>query len=728
MTFRFFIVLLLIATGSGKSIAGPSSEAVFQVSDYLRIARVSELALSAGGDRLAYTLETASLAQDKISYGTHLMTLPARGKPSSIAASIAALSDAHALAWIGDKSELAFLSARGGSTQVFVYDAQDGSVRQVTHSDHSVAKFLYSASGDRLAYSTTAVSEPIRPVLDQLRNSDRGVLIDAEKTSLYDFVNPDWRQEDASQSDLWIADAGRPDMKVEIPGQVTEFHWSADGKRLSVTYRDDGNSSLLRYLLTSIGVVEIATLKFSPIARGYSDAGGSGGKGYAGGEWLPDNKRLIIRRVMVHDPWASVAFQDWAVASASRGLSDADLSWHFIEVYPGGSKFVPVTDSMILVENTVEGVRSLFVLDTHGIRRSSIVDDLEGSSSRFAWSADFKRVAFVNESLTSAPEIYVAVAGGKPFPVTKLNEELSKKRGFAAKKVTWHSTDGTLVTGWLLEPANADSNRRLPLVVFVHGGPCYAFTNAFAPYFSLWPYPLETYASYGIAVLVPNYRGTCGFGRQFNSPAAIDREPVDDIISGVQLLIKSGRVDIERLGISGHSHGAWLGPSVMTRSKLFRTGSFAEGTSNYLLSYELMPAQLNREVHDVINGASLYDTPARYIELSPDLHFDNLVTATLFESGALSGPLLMLGMAKAAHRYGLPAENVVYPRTGHNIDSLRIQKESAERNLDWFRFWLQDEEDADPAKGAQYERWRSLRAVARKREATLSPSPAASVK
>jgi dipeptidyl aminopeptidase/acylaminoacyl peptidase len=725
MTLRLFLAPLLVAIGSGNSIAAPSSKTAFQVSDYFEIARVNELALSADGDRLAYTVDTASLAEEKVRHRTELMTLPALGKPSSIAASITALSDAHAIAWIGDTNQLAFLSARGGSTQVFAYDAQDGSVQQVTHSAHAVAKFLYSPSGDRLAYSTSAVSAPIRSVLDQLRNSDRGVLIDAERTSLYDFVNPDWRQEDASQSDLWIAGAGRPDMKVEIPGQVTEFHWSADGQRLSVTYISDGNSSLLRYLLTSIGVVDIATLRFSPIARGYSDAGRSGGKGYAGGEWLPDNKRLVIRRLMMHDPWASVAFQDWAVASASRALSDADLSWHFIEVYPGGSKFIPVTDSMILVENTVQGVRSLFVLDAHGIRRSSIVDDLEGSSSRFVWSADFKRVAFVNESLTSAPEIYVGVAGGKASPVTKLNEQLLKKSGFVAKKVTWHSTDGTSVSGWLLEPANAASNRPLPLVVFVHGGPCYAFTNAFAPYFSLWPYPLESYASYGIAVLVPNYRGTCGFGRQFNSPAAIDREPVDDIISGVQLLIKNGKVDVERLGISGHSHGAWLGPSVMTRSKFFRVASFAEGTSNYLLSYELMPSQLNREVHDVINGASLYDTPARYIELSPDLHFENLVTATLLESGALSGPLLMLGMAKAAHRYGIPAENVVYPRTGHNIDSIRIQKESAERNLDWFRFWLQDEEDADPAKGTQYERWRSLRAVARQREATLSPSPAA---
>jgi hypothetical protein len=81
----------------------------------------------------------------------------------------------------------------------------------------------------------------------------------------------------------------------------------------------------------------------------------------------------------------------------------------------------------------------------------------------------------------------------------------------------------------------------------------------------------------------------------------------------------------------------------------------------------------------------------------------------MFEAGAYSLAVVMLGLGKVSRRFGLPTEFVVYPQTDHNIATSRLQRESAERNLDWFRFWLKNEEDPDPAKIEQYVRWRQLR-------------------
>jgi hypothetical protein len=101
-----------------------------------------------------------------------------------------------------------------------------------------------------------------------------------------------------------------------------------------------------------------------------------------------------------------------------------------------------------------------------------------------------------------------------------------------------------------------------------------------------------------------------------------------------------------------------------------------------------MSGQANREIHDAIMGASLYDAPARYIEDSPDLKFAGLETASLFEAGAYTAGLLMLGFPKAATRAGMPTEFVVYPRTGHNLAIPSLMRESARRNLEWFERWL----------------------------------------
>jgi dipeptidyl aminopeptidase/acylaminoacyl peptidase len=220
---------------------------------------------------------------------------------------------------------------------------------------------------------------------------------------------------------------------------------------------------------------------------------------------------------------------------------------------------------------------------------------------------------------------------------------------------------------------------------------------------------LEVYAARGMAVFLPNYRGTHSYGRQVATPVT-GREPVEDIIAGVEHLVREGVADSGRLGISGHSHGALVGPLAMARAGNFRASSFAEGVANSVVMYELMSGDANREIHDPVVGASLYEAPERYLAESPDMHFEGVSTASLFEGGAYTAALYMLGFPKAAQRVGMPTEFVVYPRTAHNIEIPALRREAAVRNLDWFGFWLLDWEESGSEKADQFARWRRLRA------------------
>jgi dipeptidyl aminopeptidase/acylaminoacyl peptidase len=187
-------------------------------------------------------------------------------------------------------------------------------------------------------------------------------------------------------------------------------------------------------------------------------------------------------------------------------------------------------------------------------------------------------------------------------------------------------------------------------------------------------------------VFMPNYRGTHSYGTEVASGS--DDEAIDDILTGVRALVDAGVADERRLGVSGHSHGALVGPLAMARAKNFRAASFAEGVANSVVAYELMSEDANREIHDPIVGSSLYEAPHRYLDESPDLHFKGLSTAALFEGGAYTAALYMLGFPKAASRAGMPTEFVIYPQTAHNIAMPSLQREAAERNLEWFRRWL----------------------------------------
>ena len=88
---------------------------------------------------------------------------------------------------------------------------------------------------------------------------------------------------------------------------------------------------------------------------------------------------------------------------------------------------------------------------------------------------------------------------------------------------------------------------------------------------------------------------------------------------------------------------------------------------------------------------------------------DGVATATLFEAGAYTAAIHMLGFPKAARRAGMPTEFVIYPKSQHNLAVPHLQQESARRNLDWFEFWLAGRERPRPGAAARYERWRALR-------------------
>jgi len=726
---RVGIATFLLAATAAPAVAGPEVSDGIPVDDYFKIKRVLQLALSPDGKTAAYIVSAGSVAAylgDKLSAGEKRKVRTAYLQPvadGSTAIALEDLSDAQGLTWMPDSRQLAFTSARDGVAQVFAYDTRTGATRQLTESSDGVLSFQLTPDGKSLAYITRAAPPPSQSLFTRLMDGEEGVVVDSNRLSVYDFLDP---HNDSNRHPppavLHVALSGAATFDVAVPGEPSSdarsYHWSPDGRLLSITYlAADLRPSLVGSYRTSVGVFDTRTRQFRVLAKALEQEGTRSGTRYSGGEWLPNGRQLLIRRVIETDAWVSPNYPDWAVVDVAAGLPTQPSAWKPVSIYGSGTAFVPAGGPRVLLEKTEAGARSLFELtgstSAQSPSESTIVAGVEGSTFLFDFDRRFTTAVFVHESLTQAPEVYFWRAGRQARSITRLNEDITKRVPFTSREVSWKSTDGTTARGWLLEPAASTGKRPWPMVTHVHGGPGFAYTNSFAPYFEVWPFPFEALASRGVAVFVPNYRGTQTYGRGFASPKRTDREPVDDIATGVKALVASGFADPQRLGISGHSHGGWLGPMVMTREHLFRASSFAEGSSNEMVNYELMPGDLNRQVHDPISGlgASMWDDPTLYLEGSPDLHFKGVRTASLWEAGSRSLSVMMMGYPKVASHFGAPTEYVVYPRTGHNASLPHIQREIAERNLDWFTFWLQGTELPSPDKEAQYARWRQKRAA-----------------
>ncbi len=705
-SLRVLTLLLFACSHAFGDETNADSPDRFAVSDYALVRRIAEVALSSDGLTVAYVVETPSLERNTWERRTVIQPLSTKSRVRTCEVPVL---DAHNLAWIPGTLQLAFLTGTKLGTEVVAYNCETKAQRRWTDGKDHVMKFRFSPNGRMLAVIRKPTPSPKSSLYVKLRTKDSGLLIDPDFTTINDFINPLWDGTTVDQRTLWFGREQGELRRIEVPGDPTEFFWSSDSSRLSVTYvGDDASARIYRLFHTSLGIAHLGTGRFSPIARAREHEKNHFVY-FSGGEWIQRENKLVIRRTVETDPWVSRRFPQWAVSSSSGFSSEQDLAWSVFETYDDEPNVIPLTARALLIENTTEAVRNLFLLSGGISSPSDLVGDIGGSNSSFSFSGDLSVVAFVHETLATPPELYVKQLGGEPRRVTAVNRAISHKRLTSARALSWASDDGSKVSGWLLQPDRADAPPPWPLITLVHGGPAYAFPNSFIPTAAFWPYPIEAFASAGIAVFIPNYRGTPSFGRIFQTPSQIDREPVDDILAGLSQLLADGIADGTRLGMIGHSHGAWLGPLVMTRKNIFRAGSFAEGVANKITMYEVMSGQLNEEVHDIVNGVGLYDSPERYIALSPDLHFKGLSAAMMFESGAESQAIPMLGYGKAARRFDIPVESIVYPKTGHSLRTPRLQEESRERNFDWFLFWLKDQEDKKVSKVSQYARWRALR-------------------
>lgn len=682
----------------------------FAIDDYFELNHITELALSFDGEMVAYVVESPSLEGNNTTRTVFISATAPGAKPVRLEK----VQEGRSFTWIPGTYELAYLLPVNGTVQVISTDTRTNRYRQYTNGDLPVTAFKFSPDGSSLAWVTQSSDTPIS-LYERLFDGNEGIVVDPEQTTVYQFVNSELLLPGVrTPNQLWLKrHSGANAKHLPVPGDTRNFYWSSDASKLSVSsvynaiphVRSSEN-------YTSLGVYDASAGTFRSIFQECAPSKPKEARYYSGGEWTPEENGLFVHRTD-ESGWREKT--EWSVVDLSKGSQATPEShvWHRIDVYGRNAVpvFLPVGENTIYSERTIRARPSLYETTPSGWERARIFAHIDGAISSIRFSADFKTAAFVKENVDRPPEVYIWRDGHRVTQLTRLNRDIAAKTLPRVKQVFWQSKDGVSVQGWLLKP-DTENGKPWPLITFVHGGPTLAFTNEFAMYFSayggIWPYPFEAYAVNGIAVFIPNYRGTSTFGRKFEKPTAIDKEPVDDIITGIDHLIAEGVADPARLGIAGHSYGAWLAALVMTKEGRFEAGSFAEGSINKIVNYNLMPGWLNREAHNWRYGASLYDDPARYIALSPDMHFKGLDTAVLFEAGAESLAINMMGTVKAALYAGMPTEFVIYPRTSHNLRRPRLQKEAAERNLDWFRFWLQHYEDPDTRKTEQYSRWRKM--------------------
>ena len=172
----------------------------------------------------------------------------------------------------------------------------------------------------------------------------------------------------------------------------------------------------------------------------------------------------------------------------------------------------------------------------------------------------------------------------KLTPQYKVREKLPREALAPMKAIAFKSSDGLEIPAYLTLPKGVPA-KGLPTIVVPHGGPWYRDT---------WGYNsiAQFLANRGYAVLMPNFRGSTGYGKKFLNAGNGEwgGKMLDDITWGMKHLVAEGIADPKRLGIVGGSYGGYATlAGVAFTPDLYRAAVDIVGPSNLISLLESIP-------------------------------------------------------------------------------------------------------------------------------------------
>ena len=296
------------------------------------------------------------------------------------------------------------------------------------------------------------------------------------------------------------------------------------------------------------------------------------------------------------------------------------------KVSPNGKKiaFLGFKDNVQTHQNRV-----LYLMNSSGKNRTTISGNFDNSISNIVWDSSGNGLYFTYDEKGNSKVAYISLNGkvtkladnlggttiGRPYAsgsfsvakngtivythtrpeypselavikdkkssklITNLNEDLLSRKVLGKTEEVWYTSsfDGRKIQGWLVKPPFYDSRKKYPLLVENHGGPILNYGDRFTS-------EIQLYAAGGYVVFYPNPRGSTSYGEEFanllynNYPG----QDYNDVMDGVDYLVKKGIVDNNKLFVTGGSAGGIMTAWMIGKNKRFKAAVVVKPVMNWI--------------------------------------------------------------------------------------------------------------------------------------------------
>ena len=626
--------------------------------DMFLFKNITQAQFSPDGQRIAFVVSENDFIENRID--TDIWLAYTDGRPAvKLAASLK--SDTQPL-WSPDGKKLAFLSSRDGNMQIYLMDMEKGGEAWKL-SDHKpgIQTFKWAPDGKTIYF-----------------------LAKVPKTKKKKKSEPDVKVIDASfdYTQLWSITLKDKSIKQLTHGKINidNFDISPDGRTIAFGARP--TPKVPDFFNSDLYILKLDAKK-------------------------PQPKKLVERPGIDTDPHFSPDGRT-LVFSSTDGVKEWIRNRNLYRISVNGGQPKNLTsrfdehaafvdwspDGKYVYFYATEGVaRHLYRVPANGGKAKKITGG-RSVHGAFDVSPDGRTIVFMREDAEHPDELFVSrVSKYAPKPVSAVNAIAEEYRIADSEIISWKGADGWTIEGILTKPVDYQPGQRYPLILLIHGGPAGVFVNAFTASAGR---PVQWLAAKGYAVLMPNPRGSGGYGEKFRKANLRDWGGKDyqDIMAGVDLVIQRGIADADRMGVMGWSYGGFMTSWIITQTDRFKAARVGAGVTNLYSFYG------QTDIPDFMEFyfASLPWTDAEVFKKHSALYFiDRVKTPTLILHGEkdLRVPLAQgRELYTALKEMGVPVEFVVYPRQGHGVREPRLMRDVAKRTVEWFDRWILGRQEA----------------------------------
>jgi dipeptidyl aminopeptidase/acylaminoacyl peptidase len=649
---KLLLAVILLFTGQAAA-----QKRAFSIEDLGRIKSISEVSVSPDGKSILYVVTASDLPRAKRASQVWRMDIDGRNAREVTQPD----SGASSPRWSPDGRSILFISAKEGSSNLYIMPAAGGEARRLTNISTGISDPLWSPDGRWIAFVTDLYPECgaddacNKKIADTWAN---GPLKAHMADSLLYRHWTAWK--DGTRTHIFLADAQTGQVRDLTPGDYDsppfqlggplQYDFSPDSKEMvfvSKRVKDPASTTN-----NDLWLISIADGRAEP--RNITAANSA----YDGGPKYSPDGRYIAYRMQRRPGYESdlfrLALYDRATGK-SEVLTESFRDW--VEDYEWSAD-----SKTVYFSAPVQGQTPVYRLDVQSKAISQVLADR--TILGFDVDSARNRIVYTRSAVGSPVEMFSAeltgARGARPAQLTRINEAVAREVDIRPAEQMWvEGAAGKKVHVFIVKPHNFDPSKKYPLILNVHGGPQSQWSDGFRGDWQVYP-------GAGYVVAFPNPHGSVGYGQDYTEAISGDwnGKIMEDVMKVSDALAKLPYVDSGRMGAMGWSYGGyammWLEghtdrfKALAAMMGIYDLRSFYGATEEmWFPEWDLKGAPWSSDLYERLspsNSAKNFKTPCLVITGERDYRVPYTQSLQFFT---------------ALQKMGVPSRLIVYSNAGH---------------------------------------------------------------